>query len=328
LKLSPWKFLRPFLPNPKESSSPSPSTSDAQQPSHVNYPRAYANSARRSITPKRIQIGGLWYEYDAFTDVYVRNLPGGGYHTVTAATLANMSAMSAASITHTAGYVSQALATTGTHSQNLGWALAALAQAMNSNGTTPNPEYADRGFYTEPTRGLRTFKVNADNELTGLFYHQAWGPGVNDAVCFKATPYGDWQRDREHWLRQDDHTMDTCKHGFYAFYDGSNSFSYDGQVIAMVEGLGTVLVGSRGFRASKAKIVAMVLNIKPDDDRTFQVLGFSKNSVTQEQADAIRAKYPDVPVFDSVEAMRAEYPCVGMDESDYLDPRHNKEDEE
>lgn len=55
-----------------------------------------------------------------------------------------------------------------------------------------------------------------------------------------------------------------CACGFYAYFDtdGNPHHSSD-QALALVEGTGTVTVGTRGFRAEKAKLVALV---KPTED--------------------------------------------------------------
>jgi hypothetical protein len=91
-----------------------------------------------------------------------------------------------------------------------------------------------------------------------------------------------------------------CACGFYAYFDGNDyldkeSWIDDGDaaVGAVVEGWGVCTVGSRGFRASKARIVAL---IDPDGDSARTIIAFEK----------VRRAYPDVPVFESErDAIRA-----------------------
>lgn len=61
--------------------------------------------------------------------------------------------------------------------------------------------------------------------------------------------------DSEHQVAERD-----CACGFYAYFDGKNDYngSTDAAVQALIEGYGVCTVGSRGFRASKARLVAFV----------------------------------------------------------------------
>lgn len=50
-----------------------------------------------------------------------------------------------------------------------------------------------------------------------------------------------------------------CTCGFYAYLDeGQNPNDHDGNVLAIVEGYGVVTYGSRGFRAEKIKVLALI----------------------------------------------------------------------
>jgi hypothetical protein len=55
------------------------------------------------------------------------------------------------------------------------------------------------------------------------------------------------------------HEMANCRCGFYGYYDGSDDFKRDATVSAVVEGYGEVLIGTRGFRASKARVLALCI---------------------------------------------------------------------
>lgn len=81
------------------------------------------------------------------------------------------------------------------------------------------------------------------------------------------------------------HTMGGigCRCGFYAYFDGGNDYKQPDRVTALIEGYGVCTVGDRGFRASKARLVAIV---RPGD------------GVPGMRGDLVLRNYPDVPVFD------------------------------
>jgi hypothetical protein len=104
-----------------------------------------------------------------------------------------------------------------------------------------------------------------------------------------------------------------CTCGFYAYFDGGNDYliqmnqqSYGSgwitiggsdddapRIGAIVEGWGVCTVGTRGFRAEKAKVVALII---PDSTKGRLEVAFTK---------ALR-NYPDVQVFDTErDAIRA-----------------------
>lgn len=98
-----------------------------------------------------------------------------------------------------------------------------------------------------------------------------------------------------------------CDCGFYAYFDGANdyliqpssgysaggyvTFGYAEpdrapRIAAIVEGYGVCTVGTRGFRASKARILAIV---DPGGETAKTAVAFDK----------VRRNYPDVLVFDT-----------------------------
>lgn len=50
----------------------------------------------------------------------------------------------------------------------------------------------------------------------------------------------------------------TCGCGFYAYFDGRNDYKEPDRIAAVIEGYGVCTFGDRGFRASKARLVALV----------------------------------------------------------------------
>lgn len=111
-----------------------------------------------------------------------------------------------------------------------------------------------------------------------------------------------------------EHTLASlnCQCGFYAYFDGGNDYlrddfsamSYAGMFLtrtedkaarvgAIVNAWGKATVGSRGFRAEKAEIVALIV---PSGTAARHEVAFTK----------ARRNYPDVQVFDTEkDAVRA-----------------------
>lgn len=85
-----------------------------------------------------------------------------------------------------------------------------------------------------------------------------------------------------------------CRCGFYAYFDGGfNPHHAEGQVLGIIEGFGLVSVGSRGFRAEKARIVALVAPA-----------GWTSSWRS------VKRNYRNVPVFASLDAALACFPVT------------------
>jgi hypothetical protein len=90
------------------------------------------------------------------------------------------------------------------------------------------------------------------------------------------------------------HRIDQCKHGFYAYYEGSNDYhDQSSGVNAVIKGFGDATIGTRGFRCMKAEIVA---------------LHFDTDRVSLPTQSLIRRNYPGVPIFKTFEVMVGEFP--------------------
>lgn len=73
-----------------------------------------------------------------------------------------------------------------------------------------------------------------------------------------------------------------CTCGYYAYFNGRNDYKDSERVTAIIEGFGVCTVGTDGFRASKARLVAMV---QPG------------NGMDPIRAGLIARNYPDVPMY-------------------------------
>lgn len=146
------------------------------------------------------------------------------------------------------------------------------------NGMIPTRDFADRAFHVGSLTGVRVFGVNDAGMLTGAVYTDwVWQPGTNLAECFAITG----RRDGHELLAKD------CRCGMYAYYNGAlQTFSSRPVVVGIITGWGRYCCGSRGFRAEKAVIRALV---RPPEK---ELVG---------EFDAIAAHYPKARIYDSQE---------------------------
>lgn len=127
-------------------------------------------------------------------------------------------------------------------------------------------EFSDRPFVAGSLIGLRSFRIDKYGRLTGAVYREPWRPGENVATCRKgALREVFYEPERAAKPVHEAGKVD-CDCGYYAYFDqGSNRWHAKGQALAVVEGYGITTVGSRGFRAQKARIVGLI-----DDRRLSQ----------------------------------------------------------
>lgn len=101
--------------------------------------------------------------------------------------------------------------------------------------------------------GTRSFNWDDDDKtLTGVAFTVPWESGENTAIC---------GLDEDSCNGNDP----ACSCGFYAYWDGSDDYSGYGKVSGVIEAYGKTVVGTRGFRAKKAKIVALLLPEPPKE---------------------------------------------------------------
>lgn len=184
----------------------------------------------------------------------------------------------------------------------------------------PMGEFTAPEFSIQPVIGARAFDVDKLGRLRGVSHPQIWTPGENEASCrvnedtsyailinaftsayfraaggyvtpstapiYYSTATGGAASPKP------PHGLVGCSCGFYGYYDGSNDYHKPERVSGVVEGYGEVVIGTRGFRATKARIVALTI---PGD-------------VPFGTANRVRHNYRDVPFYDSFEAMVSAYP--------------------
>lgn len=149
-----------------------------------------------------------------------------------------------------------------------------------------NPDFSVRPFAAGTVVGLRSFRITQDGHLRAATRPDAiWQQGENLAECLRYWPSMKITEDGDHRVANAH-----CTCGFYAYFDGGNDYDRFHTITGIVEGYGTVTVGSRGFRAAKARIVALV-------DRGARL-------------DLVAEHYPDVPVYPTLAEALAAHPLT------------------
>ncbi len=145
--------------------------------------------------------------------------------------------------------------------------------------------------------GVRSWRISPDGNLRGIYYNQDWKVGPNVAACLKHNSfyfygyYGSPHMDEPPPVPPT-HTFADCRCGFYGYFDGSNDFYTPGYVTGVIRGYGEVIIGTKGFRAMKADILA--LHIPP----------------VIKDPDRIVDAYHEIPQFATFDEMVAAYPCT------------------
>lgn len=192
-------------------------------------------------------------------------------------------------------------------------------------------DFAGLGLAPGVVHGTRSFNVDKYGRLTGVTYQQVWTPGENAAICRRtdnglswlisasalaaggplSTPprpntmsaavrrmmgyYETAQEDKSETTPGPPHSFEDCACGFYGYFEGSDDFHDEKRISAVVEAYGETVIGTRGFRAMKARIVALVVSDGVD-------------GVTASMARKVRRNYPEVAFFDSFDDMIREFP--------------------
>jgi len=170
-------------------------------------------------------------------------------------------------------------------------------------------EFAGLEFAIGTVRGFRSWNVTVDGRLQALHQTGIWTPGENVAECLGSPSKDvippiegeDWKERQakvDEW--RSNHEMVECQHGFYAYFSSAHiQAGYRPAVHGVIEGYGEVLIGTKGFRAAKSRILA--ISVEP-----FEGIWNLDSFVT----DKIRRNYPGVPIFESNFAMQSDFPVV------------------
>lgn len=149
--------------------------------------------------------------------------------------------------------------------------------------------------------GVRRFRVDRLGRLTGVHVRDVWTPGENVATCrtytFRFAGVDEVVKapaDKPHGATP----ADTCPCGFYAFTTLTDTrwTPDDGPYVeGVIEGYGRTVIGTKGFRCEKARIVAVII---PPAPKTVSWLFTARwlSSRRRKLAREIHDLYPDVYV--------------------------------
>lgn len=173
-------------------------------------------------------------------------------------------------------------------------------------------DFTGPAFIAGTLTGIRTWRPDGCGRLWAYAQRYAWTPGVNDARCLGLTALhrqlaeitvtgaqvavamaqpGERMSGRVSLVKAPKRAprphvvagLD-CKCGFYAYF--TPDAPRHERLVGLIEGWGTVTAGTRGFRASKARIVALLEPVP----------------------DAVRLRYLEVPVYRDLLAAIAAHP--------------------
>jgi hypothetical protein len=183
-------------------------------------------------------------------------------------------------------------------------------------------EFAGAPLVVGSVLGVRAWEVDQLGRLTGVVHRKVWTPGENLSTCsrVKATqeclaghcekshddpyevvygPYGQvtQQRGSTHCIEPYpcSGAEPKCACGFWAYYRTADT-NCDSGIRGIIEGYGPTTVGTKGFRATKAKILA--LSLPKYTLANGDLLG------------RVRHNYPQVEFFERHKDMLAQYPLV------------------
>ena len=134
----------------------------------------------------------------------------------------------------------------------------------------------DRPLVMGSIHGLRTFRITNDGFLSPVVFTDkgfVYKDGVNEARC----PYNERKvldgllnmgagLEEPELIPLHRVASKNCSCGFYAYTTPDKEYRFLDSTPGVIEGSGLVTVGSKGFRAEKAKIVALV---KPSTNTVF-----------------------------------------------------------
>jgi hypothetical protein len=158
-----------------------------------------------------------------------------------------------------------------------------------------------------PIRGIRVFGLDERGRLSSSRFRHYFRPGENVATCQARHPTLTHKAVGAVDLSVDHHRGDTtvpktsCTCGFYGFWDLDSflgkAWASDidwadmRKVVGLVDAYGKVLLGTRGFRAQKCRVVAV--SVRRRDAK---------------EAARMKTLYPDLPVFKRTKAMVKAFP--------------------
>lgn len=105
---------------------------------------------------------------------------------------------------------------------------------------------ADRELVVGEVLGARVWDLDHLGRLVGVTYKEVMKPGDNPGVC------------GAHADGMPGHSLATCSCGFHAYFAGQE-LTFGGTVCGIIAGSGETVIGSKGFRSKRARLVALTV---------------------------------------------------------------------
>lgn len=190
-------------------------------------------------------------------------------------------------------------------------------------------DYNGFGFAVGSVFGFRSFEVDRLGRLVSPQQPNIWTPGENVAEC-KARhglsagwPVSIFQYISDGNPANADVKLlpppeppkhecegigDACKMGFYAYWGEQYSdYACSSTLEGIVEAYGKVVIGSLGFRAEKARIVALTVPYR-EGTVDYQHTYLKDKHMTTIQVRRLPTLYPDVKFYNTTDEMLAAHP--------------------
>lgn len=162
------------------------------------------------------------------------------------------------------------------------------------------------GFAVGTVRGIRAWSLSTGDQagIESVTNRYAWQPGENIAHCIqqKMCDCPECRAERDAVRAAIPHRVERCECGFYAYFGGADEYyvrpstSYASGVI---EGYGQVVLGTKGFRAAKARVLALCLPA-----------GSDSNCRIRQEVTALVAHRFGVPLYETQPDMLAAFPLL------------------
>jgi hypothetical protein len=171
--------------------------------------------------------------------------------------------------------------------------------------------HPEREFVVGCNVGTRRWYIfDFNTPLRSMTWDYRWaGRGPHTARTAHYGPCGQWT---------DGYPQIENQVGFYGYYAQDNGYigythAAQYRIGGLIEGYGRCVVGTRGFRAEKAIILAFDLEDLfgfEDDAYAMRAAPANPNDLIRVR-DYLEKQYPTVPIFDSTEKMLAIIPMSG-----------------
>lgn len=197
--------------------------------------------------------------------------------------------------------------------------------------------FESRELFVASFTGFRNWKLTGPPDapvLSSVSHANDWVQGVNEARCLSPATklvceYLTSDADHKHTAEcrapdRCDGVRQSCGCGFWAYETFTNWFGVHGTgsgmfggstpwVMGVIHGFGRMVIGTKGFRASKAVIAALVMPpvLSNGVEGRVSPERVEERRVLAERYEAgLRERYWSIPFYPSVEAMLERLPLI------------------